>query len=152
LFVGPKAKQAVGVQLISLADASVTTRRWTSWKPWAVVGAGVVVAGIGALLQRQSQADFDQFGREVEAQCSMVSCFREDLLGSTRDLESRARLENRIAISAFVTGGALLVGGLAAVILNRPRQIIPEQPRPNKPQVVPTVSANSAGLSLIGRF
>jgi hypothetical protein len=39
------------------------------------------------------------------------------------DLESRGKLENRIAIGAFVAGGAALATGVVMLILNQPRHV-----------------------------
>jgi hypothetical protein len=149
----PGAKNPQEMKLVSLADATVTERRWTAWKPWAIAGAGAVVGGVGALLQLKAQSDFDQYGEEIAMQCSEMPCAEADLPASTRDLASRARLENQIAIGSMIAGGAIVVTGLTLVILNRPRSVIPEElGPPGGPQVVPAIGPGAVSLSVIQRF
>jgi hypothetical protein len=144
--------ETIEVELISLADATVTERRWDSWKPWAVTGGGAAIAGLGVLLRLKAQSDMDQYGDEVTRQCGETGCAPGQLLQSTADLESRAKLENKIAVGTMVTGGALVAAGLTLVILNRPRPVIPEQPPASGPAVVPTVTADSIGVAISSRF
>jgi len=155
LFAGKK--QPVDVELMSLSEATVTKRRWSTWKPWAVVGAGAAITGLGALLRVQAQSDLDRYSAEVGEQCIDVGCQPGDLLRSTRDLKSRANLENTFGVSGLVVGAAVVVSGLTLVILNRARRVVDESlgtptGTPTSPVVKPAVSTNSVGVLFSGEF
>jgi hypothetical protein len=149
----PGKKEPVAIKLMTIEDATITKRRWARWKPWAVTGAGALVAGIGGLLQLKAKSDFDQYGEEIAA-CGESGCLPSELSQSTRDLESRARLENRIAVGSMIVGGLTVAAGLTAVFLNRPRPYLPERkPAPaGRIGVVPSIGPQHVGLTVMQRF
>jgi tetratricopeptide (TPR) repeat protein len=139
----------VAIKLQTFDEVAVTVRRWDRWKPWAVAGAGAVVGGAGVLLELQARSSRDEYAELLADNCSQEPC--EADFG--RSIFNRARLEHGIALSAMVVGGAAVVTGVAGVILNRPRQELPEGADQGRgPQVVPTVTGDSAGLSVSGTF
>jgi hypothetical protein len=151
LVLGGK-RARVDVAMVALADAAVTTRRWTAWKPWAVVGGGALVGGVGGLLQLKAASDFDRYDREVAAVCGDTGCGAGNPLpSSTANLESRARIENRVAIAMMLTGGAAVAGGVVLLWLNRPMTSIPrEESAPVR--VAPAVGPGVAALDLFVDF
>ncbi len=120
-----KAKD-VPVKMISLKAATKTRRRWKTWKPWGVFGAGIAVAGIGGLLQLKSQSDFDGYGEDIARLCSDKGCTPDQIPNSVSGRESRARLENQMAVGSMIAGGALVVGGVIMALMNRPKSYLPE--------------------------
>ncbi len=150
----PGKENSVSVRMIAMSEAAITVRRWKRWKPWAVAGAGVAVAGIGGLLQLKAQADYDSYGEEIARSCGDTGCLPADIPGPVTDLEARAGLENKIAIGAFATGGALLVTGVVMLIMNSPKTVMPDdvEVSEEKTALVPIFSPGSAGLGLVTRF
>jgi tetratricopeptide (TPR) repeat protein len=144
----PGKKEPVDVSLASFEESSITRQRWATWKPWAVAGGGAVIAGLGVLLNVQAGSTMDDFEREVANRCAGDGCTAEELEGSLGDRENLALLENKVAIGMMITGGAVVVTGVTLVILNRPRTYVPE----SGTRVVPTVSGDGAGVSLMGRW
>jgi hypothetical protein len=149
----PGKKQVVDVELRSLAEATVYTTRWQTWKPWAVMGGGAALAGVGLLLDRDARNDLDQLDRTVQATCSTNSCTRAqyEQIGY-EDAESRALIKNRVAIAMIATGAGVVITGVVGVLLNRPRAATVEQAEPMRAQLVPTVTGQGGGLALVGRF
>jgi tetratricopeptide (TPR) repeat protein len=141
----PGKREPVEVRLETLAEATETRQRWATWKPWAVAGGGAVLAGLGVLVNLDAAARMDQFERDVATRCADQGC-PEGTLDTS--VESTAILENRVAIGMMIAGGAVVIAGVTLVILNRPETYVPE----SKTQVVPTVSGDGAGVSLIGRW
>lgn len=147
--------ERVDITMITLEDASVTRRRWQRWKPWAVVGGGAAVAGLGVALEILARSTRDGYGDDLTELCSEVPCVESDLPDSVGGAFTRAQVEHAFGISAIAIGGAAFLSGLALVYLNRPRTFLSrdrDAPEPPVTPVVPTVSADSVGAALIHRF
>lgn len=144
----PGKKQPIVIELISVEKATVYKARWKTWKPWAVVGGGAVLVGLGALLNLQANNDLDQLAAAVNAGCDDVpgTCTADEYREiQYEQIESRASTKNGIAIGMMATGGAVVIGGIVAVIMNRPRPYVAET-------IVPTVMPGGGGVSVLGRF
>lgn len=118
ITVEPNRANRVQLDGWPVETQTVLVSRWATWKPWLVVGAGAVTAVAGLPLEWQARQGMSSFEQKV-ADCGMPRCpFTAEL----QSLYNRSRWQNRVALGAFATGGALLVTGLALVILNRPRE------------------------------
>jgi tetratricopeptide (TPR) repeat protein len=149
----PGKKEPIVVELITIEKATVYRRRWANWKPWAVVGGGVALAGLGLLVDLQAKNELDQLADSVGATC-MNGCTSEQYnqLGHAQS-ESRAITENRIAISMFVAGGVIAASGVVALILNRPKPYVSETRPPDVARrIVPVVNSGGGGLVVTGSF
>lgn len=148
----PGKKQRLAIDMVPLTEATVTKRRWASWKPWAVVGGGAFIAGVGGLLQWKASRDFDRYDRHVERDCADTGCAKADLDTTLEDL---AKLENRVAIGMMAVGGVALAGGLWMLWLNRPTTYTPEE-QANSPQpsvmLTPVITPGAASVDLALRF
>lgn len=141
----PDRPVEIRVVLVPLEQAGGYERRWAVWKPWTVLGAGVAVLGIGVGLELAAQADMDQYEEEIARACP-DGCVPSDLPGAVRDLESTARLENGLAVGAFVVGGLAVVTGGIMVFLNQPRRVRLEESG-RRIGVVPIVSPDTRGIA-----
>ena len=112
----------IDVSLQPLETAGGVERRWATWKPWAVVGAGAALVLIGVPLQLAARSNLDAYEQEVARSCPN-GCRREDLPEAVWDLEARGHLENRLAIGAFVVGGLTAVTGAVLTYMNRPQRV-----------------------------
>ncbi|MDC0712660.1 hypothetical protein POL68_29625 [Stigmatella sp. ncwal1] len=96
-------------------------RRWSAWKPWAVVGAGVALAVGGRLVHTKARDEYKAFDDEV-SRCFTAkdngnrSCEVSSELGSMR---RRADTLQRVAVGTFVVGGAALITGGLMLYVNR---------------------------------
>lgn len=142
---------AVSIQLATLrVTTAVTVRRWTSWKPWAVLGGGALVAAAGIPLQVRASSNMDRFRQRANELCGTESC---ELPASLRDLESRAELQNRVAITAFAVGAAGIAAGAVLLYVNRERTIVREvEAPPDRALSVVPLGPDAPGLGLAGRF
>jgi tetratricopeptide (TPR) repeat protein len=152
VVVLPGANDTIEITLPTFAEATVTTRRWAIWKPWAVLAGGAATVGLGVLLERESNADLDQYRADLEDHCREVPCRYEDLPESTRALERDSRLEHRLAIGAFVLGGAAAAAGLTMVVLNRPTAVLPDDATGATVGVAPAIGPGLVGATAFGRF
>jgi tetratricopeptide (TPR) repeat protein len=126
----PGKPTTVNIELVPLTDTRVFKRRWARWKPWAVIGGGTALALIGVPLQIAAANNIEQYEREVGMMCRQ-GCSEDELSESVQDLESRAKIQNGVAISAFALGGAALVTGVILVAMNQPRLVAGESPQQN---------------------
>jgi hypothetical protein len=138
----PGKTAPIDVQLESIQQATRTRTRWATWKPWAVAGGGLVFGGLGVLVDLQASSDMNAYESEVATQCAEKGC----PAGMAPLGESRALLENRVAIGIMAVGGAVVAAGVTMVILNRPQTYIPEA------TVTPIVGAGGGGVMLSGHF
>lgn len=132
--------QVSGVLKLS-ADGIVTVRRWSAWKPWAVVGAGAAFGVAGAVLRWQANAHLDEVERKFEETC------RSSCAPTTSDATRRGVTEGHVATGLFIAGGATLAAGAVGVLLNMPRTYRSEDQGGVELRIVPAASGAIAGLS-----
>jgi tetratricopeptide (TPR) repeat protein len=135
---------------------SRVARRWSTWKPWAVIGGGVIVGGIGGLTWKLAHDDFATHDGAVAEICPMgcpaaelrdrAAANREPAAASQLldrlDLDGRAKTERAVTYSAFAIGGAAIAAGVVLVVMNQPREVA----------IAPTIGTEHAGLVLAGRW
>lgn len=130
---------------IPLADMSRRERRWSVWKPWAVVGGGAAVALLGIPLGRASIHARSQFENQLRDTCP--SGCTDAQLAAAQHYEDRARLWNRLEVTAYTVGAAALIAGGVLAYLNREHEIeFDEQGR--RLAAVPYVGRAAIGLTL----
>ena len=98
--------------------------------------------------------DLDQLERSIAANCATGCTPTQYVDNGYQRTEDGAVLQNRIAVGLLVVGGAVVAGGIAGVILNRPRPHVNTQREASGPtaQIVPTLAHDSGGVAVIGRF
>ncbi len=92
-------------------------RRFPVWVPWSVLGAGVVIAVIGAPLMASAQASFNTFDSDLARLCP-EGCAQSTLPRTILDVRSAGRVENGFAIGMFAVGGAMVATGVVLLSLN----------------------------------
>lgn len=117
----PEQDLEVRVVLVPLDEAGRLRRRWKPWLPWVVAGSGMVVTGIGAGFQLASRSNMDNYELEIARTCP-EGCERAALPKVVRDLETRARWQNRLAITSLAIGSAAVVTGVVMLVLNQPQR------------------------------
>ncbi len=130
------------------ADRLIETRRWTSWKPWSVVAAGVAVAAAGVGLERQALAHRSGAVAALAAGCDTLTCSPTP----PPSIYQRATTENRLAIGAIAAGGTAVAVGLALAWLNQPHAQRAEAQLPATIKITPILSPDQVGASALFRF
>lgn len=148
LLVEPakQVTQQVTLQRLEATAAPVTfthQRRWTPWKPWAVVAGGVGLALVGVPLRLRATDTLARFRDAVDA-CGPSGCAGGD---PAFDLEARANRQNTAAISLWIAGGAVAVAGLVGVYFNRER-LVPAGRSPNL-VIAPMLTDTTVGLTIV---
>jgi hypothetical protein len=107
-------------------------RRWAQWKPWAIVGSGGAIGVVGMVVYTLAGKQFAAHDRLVANKCGsgctadVVAMYPE-----IRRRKSHAENEQIVAFSLLSAGGAVVVAGLVAVVMNQSRlQLAPRRPVP----------------------
>jgi hypothetical protein len=126
-----------------------STRRWDTWKPWAVVGSGVALGLVGVPLFISARDNFETYDAEVARLCP-TGCPAGELPATVVDAQSRAELQHGLAVGMFAAGSAVTATGIVLVLLNQPR-LEPAAPRRTL-RVTPHVGWQSAGIAATLRY
>lgn len=144
--------EQLDLKLITLDEAADRNRRWAVWKPWVVVGAGAAIAAGGGVFHLLSARNVDSYDAEaLRLGCAndvaMPGCRDGQLPKELHDQLGRARRQHTVAVTGYITGGAVAAVGIVMWWLNRPR--LDEDARSSRGQrvaVVPALSADMVGL------
>jgi hypothetical protein len=150
--IEPKETERLDVVLFSIDEMTVSKRRWPTWMPWTVVGAGAVVLAVGGGLHTQSSSSFSAYDKSFDERC-MDGCREEDVPDLNDDLAAAERQQG-IAVTAYVIGGAALAGGLVMVFFNQPqvfRRDV-EGGAERELTIAPMLAPDTAGVSAALRF
>jgi hypothetical protein len=145
----------VGPGKLEMLDLSlrriIEERPWAPWKPWAVVGAGVVIAATSGGLHAFSAKNFRAYDDGFLQLPCEEGCTDQQIHSMAPHLLlllSRARLEQRIAIGGYITGGLAVATGAVLAYSNRPHLV--EHGTMSSPStgvaIVPTVSVDMLGV------
>jgi hypothetical protein len=144
LLPGKPAVETLALQEIgSLPNR--TLRRWPTWKPWAVVGGGALVAFAGLPLLLEARSNLIAYDDQITQRCSM-GCAAGMLPAAAVELRDRAHTENVVAVSLFAVGGAIAASGVALVILNQPQNVPADEKA--RTAVAPLLGRGVVGFSL----
>jgi hypothetical protein len=81
------------------------------WLPWTALGVGLAIAAGGGGSLAVAAQKFEDFDRSVNQGSPDI------------ELDKQGRLYRSVGIGLMATGGALAIGGLIALLLNRPKLV-----------------------------
>lgn len=142
-------KTSIELKLFTADDLTQYRRKWSAWKPWAVVGTGVALAAGGALLHMQARSSYEAFDLGVNA-CG--GCVPDTGLADQR---TQGDTLQTLAFGGYAVGGAALVTGVVLVYMNRLQPYrVDDQVKQPEPAVTvaPLVGGGSRGVSATLRF
>ncbi|CAN5297025.1 hypothetical protein BH11MYX1_BH11MYX1_40830 [soil metagenome] len=131
-------KVTIKIELKPIAVQRQLHRRFAKWLPWTVMGVGAALAIVGAPLMFASRAHYNRYTDDVNSMCG-AGCTPANTPASITSELSTAKLDNNLAISAFVSGGAVLATGFVMVVLNQPR-------------LTPVIGNDQVGLAYAAAF
>ena len=155
-YISSGAPFRIELKLYTVAELTRYRRKWdATWMPYAVFGAGAVIAGVGALSELHSSDKYRDYDRDV-AKCNDVNtgCANSSALKNIRSAGDEYKTAGFVL---YGVGAAAAAVGITMWYLNRPEsyQIRPEDMAPPvEPAVTvtPVVSPQFAGAALSGRF
>lgn len=157
--IEPGQKFRIELQLYTSEELTRYKRRWdATWMPYAVIGAGVVLGGVGALMATSAQSSYDDFDKAV-ARCndesSGTGCMVDSSISKLRD---SGDTKKTLSVVGYGLAGAAVVTGAALLYLNRQQsyEITADQYRreqsKKKVTILPSVAPSSAGAMVFGSF
>jgi hypothetical protein len=151
--IEPKEQERLEVVMFSIDSMTVSKRRWPSWMPWAVVGAGATVLAVGGGLHTQSSSSFASYDKSFDERCMDGGCNDSEVPDLTDQLNSAER-QQQIAVTSYIVGGAALAGGLVMVFLNQPQVFRRDVEAGTERQLtlVPVITPDTAGVSAAFHF
>jgi hypothetical protein len=158
-YIEPGQKFAINIKLYTSDELRRTKRRWNkTWMPYAVIAGGVVVGGVGALMQLSAQSSYDDYDKEI-ARCNGESmnggC---EKLAAITDLKDSGNTKRTLGYVGYGLAGAAVITGAVLIYLNRETTYeitadeYKRQLREKPVSVVPMVAPGSAGAMVLGRF
>lgn len=142
-------KTTLALKLYTAEDLTRYQRRWSAWKPWAVVSAGAAVALAGGALHMQARGSYEDFDTRI-AECG--GCVPAP---DVTDMRTRGDSLQQLAFGAYAVGGAAAVTGAILLYINRPQayRISPDEAEsPQGVSVAPLVSGREGGILATFRF
>lgn len=126
-------------------------RRWSMVGPVAVTAGGALLLGAGALFTLQSRAKYQDFDASIAGRpdCS-TGCIPND---EENSLRKQGNTFKTLAAVSYISGGAVLAGGIVLLIMNRETSYRLE-PGANSARlsVVPSVGPGTVGVVGSGHF
>lgn len=145
----PGETKEIRVRLLPISSVPLV-RRWATWKPWVVLGSGVLVAGGGVLLELRARKNMDKFDDFVANDPSCANgCVESDIPENIRDSRDAAELQDVVGLSMIGAGAAAAATGVALLILNLPRRA---ETKPPGVAVAPTLSPGGGGFAVTLRY
>jgi len=126
-------------------------RRWSMVGPVAVTAGGALLLGAGALFTLQSRAKFQDFDASISSRpdCS-TGCVPND---EEKSLHDQGNTFKTLAAVSYISGGAVLAGGIVLLIMNRETTYRLEPGASSaRLSVVPSVGPGTIGLMGSGHF
>jgi len=152
----PGETTSFDMRLYTEAELTEYRRKFDAWIPFAVMGAGMGIAGGGGALLYAANGLVFQYDEDMQA-CALDSpingCSNSDTLLKLANDRSAALGQQQLAVAAFGLGGAVAATGVILAIINQPQpyRIDPSQKKVNV-AVMPLVSPTGGGVSAMLRF
>lgn len=152
IVLEPGQNAAIALRLFTDADLTTSVRRWDSWKPWALVSAGVAFVAAGGTFHYLSTKSFDEFDVLLKERCPQ-GCPSTDPEYPSAE-HDRAHVQQNIAIGTYIAGGVALTTGVILVVLNRPKllRVDVTASEERRASIIPLIAPDKAGLAAQFRF
>jgi hypothetical protein len=138
-----------------------TERRFATWVPWAVAGAGVAMVAAGGVFHRQAAGDFkayDDWFPDAENQPCAQGCRPEELakVEGFDEYEGRRKsgeTKRAMAGLSYGVGAAALISGGLLFYFNRERTVLRQvDGRPGDVSLAPMIGPRGVGMQAGFRF
>lgn len=147
VFLAPGKRGFIDLALVSIADSTVTERRWAWWKPYALASAGVALTAVGVFFTNSANGDYRAFDSEWSRVCASRGGCMEDSLPSLVDDLDQARVKQRLGLTLLAVGTITVATGTTLTILNRSKTYRREDASTTDVEITPLITGSGAGVS-----
>jgi hypothetical protein len=141
LAAGGQRREALTVA-VAVAPPVRLVRRFPTYLPWTVMGAGALVALLGVPVFASAQSNYTAWDSDLARLCP-TGCALSSLPASVSERRVAGQNENVAAVVLFGVGAAAVVSGVVLMALNTPR---PEEEAAPQVSLVPLVGPGLAGV------
>jgi hypothetical protein len=137
-------------QMYTEEELTQYNRRWSAWKPWVVLGAGVALAAGGGLLHLEARDTYRDLDTRA-AGCGVRGCEPDPELARLR---SRGDVMQKMAAGSYAAGGALFATGVVLAFINRPQiqQLTPDEYEQQGVKLSLQMTSGGSGVLATFRF
>lgn len=148
------ASQQAAITLDMETDRGVLTqRRWSAWKPWTTLGAGLAAGLTGGVLLDLSRRNYGRYDEDLKEVEDAADGFAPGTIpDNISDIRVKANWQQGIAFGLFAASGVAIAIGSYMVLRNQPREVRDEPTQRNRWQLVPIVHSDGGGLSMALSF
>jgi hypothetical protein len=118
--VAAAARTQLELHLLAEHQATKQVRRWPSWMPWAVNGAGLGAVAAAAALHRQSGINAQRLSSLSKYYCK-PSCSEYSAI--LLPLKEQVERQRNSAYAGYATASVLLAAGALLTYFNRPQTV-----------------------------
>jgi hypothetical protein len=152
-FIGPNEHFRIDLKLYTAEELTRYKRKWEAiWVPYAVMGTGAVIAGVGGLLELAASNSYHRFDENANYCAQGTSgCPSTKAL---EDIRHRGDLEKTAGFVMYGVGAATVAAGGMLLYINRRQsyQIRAEDLSEGELSYVPIVTPSFAGAAVRGHF
>lgn len=161
-YVEPGQNFRIELTLYTAEELTRYKRRWSAkWMPYAVIGGGVVLGGVGALMQVSAKSSYDDYDAAV-ARCNETSGQMGCTDATVDDKKTSGDTKRMLGYVGYGVAGAAVITGAVLLYLNREQsyeitadQYKAEQRKKGVLGVSPVVDPNHDGMTgavVFGQF
>lgn len=141
-------------KMMHVDDQYEVVRRWPSWRPWALAGAGVALLLAGGTFQWRSGVNKQLYTDLSQENCPPPGgCFPDEFTSEMQSARSRFTGYSYASAGSYGVGAGAVLAGLTLAYFNRGRTVAKEPPKVEvhiiklKPAVV-----SADGVAITVRF
>jgi hypothetical protein len=154
--LAPHETMRLNMKLFTDEELTREKRKMPQWVPYAVGGAGVLVLGIGGLMQQQANSTMKTYDAKI-ALCAQDDPSHGCSNASSpefADVKSSAESKQNLAIAGYALGGTAIAAGIVLFILNRPEayRIDPFAEKAGAVSITPVLGPDGGGFAASVRF
>jgi len=155
--LGAHETMRLNLKLFTDEELTREKRVMPNWIPYAAGGFGLVMLGVGGLMQQQANSTMKTYDAEIALCSQSTTSHGCDMASSPQyaDKKHSAETKQNVAIVGYAVGGAAVAAAIVLYIVNRPEQYridpFAEKAEPAV-SVAPVIGPDSGGFAATVHF
>lgn len=123
VVVSGGATTTEAIELVAIDKAIAVTYPYPRWIGWTIIATGAAVAVAGGAYRFVGGRNMEKFESDFGTECPQ-GCDLANHPGLSHEHDT-AQLQGKVGIGLAIAGGGIVLGGVLATILDRPRRSLP---------------------------